>query len=56
MIPELFAVHKATKVEIKKENQVLMVKKTTGFKKSKGKEGKLHEWQARCRPREETKG
>ena len=39
MIPELFAVLKAVKVEIKKEHQVLMVNKTTGFKKGKGKKG-----------------
>ena len=30
---------KAIKVEIKKEHQVLMVNKTTGFKKGKGKKG-----------------
>ena len=35
-IPELFAVLKAAEVEIKKEHQVLMVNKTTNFKK-KGK-------------------
>ena len=35
-IPELFAMLKAAKVEIKKEHQVLMVNKTTSFKK-KGK-------------------
>ena len=35
-IPELFAMLKAAEVEIKKEHQVLMVKKTTSFKK-KGK-------------------
>ena len=39
MIPELFAMFDATKVEIKKEHQVLMVSKTTSFKKGKGKEG-----------------
>ena len=39
MIPELFVVLKAVKVEIKKEHQVLMVNKTTGFKKGKGKKG-----------------
>ena len=39
MIPELFAVLKAVKVEIKKEHQVLMVIKTTGFKKGKGEKG-----------------
>ena len=38
-IPELFAMLKAAKVEIKKEHQVLMVNKTTSFKK-KGKEKK----------------
>ena len=35
MIPELFIELKAVKVEIKKEHQVLMVNKTTGFKKGK---------------------
>ena len=39
-IPELFAMLKATEVEIKKEHQVLMVNKTTSFKKKgKGKKG-----------------
>src|SRR6266496_1855775 len=39
-IPELFAMLKATEVEIKKEHQVLMVNKTTSFKqKGKGKKG-----------------
>src|SRR3989337_2155790 len=32
-IPELFVMLKSTKVEIKKEHQVLMVNKTTSFKK-----------------------
>ena len=37
-IPELFAMLKATEVEIKKEHQVLMINKTTSFKnKGKGK-------------------
>ena len=36
MIPELFVMLKSMKVEIKKEHQVLMVDKTTSFKK-KGK-------------------
>ena len=36
IIPELFAMLKSAKVEIKKEHQVLMVNKTTSFKK-KGK-------------------
>ena len=35
-IPELFAMLKSTKVEIKKEHQVLMIDKTTSFKE-KGK-------------------
>ena len=40
MIPELFAMLKSAKVEIKKEHQVLMVNKTTSFKKKgKGKKG-----------------
>ena len=40
MIPELFAMLKAVEVEIKKEHQVLMVNKTTSFKKKgKGKKG-----------------
>ena len=39
-IPELFAMLKAAEVEIKKEHQVLMVNKTTSFKKKgKGKRG-----------------
>ena len=56
MILELFVVLKAIKVEIKKEHQVLMVNKTTGFKEGQGQgqEGKLHEWQASCRSSEET--
>ena len=41
MIPELFTVLKAAKVEIKKEHQVLMVNKTTSFKK-KGKGKKVN--------------
>ena len=39
-IPELFAMLKAAEVEIKKEHQVLMVNKTTSFKKrGKGEKG-----------------
>ena len=48
LILELFVVLKAVKVEVKKEHQVLMVNKTTGFKEGQGKEGKLLEWQASC--------
>ena len=33
MIPELFVMLKSTKVEIKKEHQVLMIDKITSFKK-----------------------
>ena len=40
VIPGLFAMLKSTKVEIKKEHQVLMVNKTNSFKKKgKGKKG-----------------
>ena len=56
-IPELFAMLKAAEVEIKKEHQVLMVNKTTSFKK-KGKGKKKgnfkKERQASCYSREET--
>ena len=39
-IPKLFVMQKLTKVEIKKEHQVLMIDKTTSFKKrEKGKKG-----------------
>ena len=39
-MPELFAMLKAAEVEIKKEHQVLVVNKTTSFKKKgKGKKG-----------------
>ena len=39
-IPELFMMMKSMKVEIKKEHQVLMIDKTTSFKKrAKGKKG-----------------
>ena len=39
MIPEFFMMMKSMKVEVKKEHQVLMVNKTTSFKKGKGKKG-----------------
>ena len=40
VIPELFMMMKSMKVEIKKEHQVLMINKTTSFKKrAKGKKG-----------------
>ena len=44
MIPKLCAMLKAAKVEIKKEHQVLMVNKTTSFKKKRQRgEGELQE-------------
>ena len=43
MILEVFAMFDTAKVEIKKEHQLLMVSKTTSFKKGKGKKGILHE-------------
>ena len=36
-IPEVYSMLKSAEVEIKKEHQVLMVNKTTKFKKGKGK-------------------
>ena len=46
---------KLATVQIKKEHQVLMVNKTTSFKK-KGKERReiQEEWQASCHSREEA--
>src|SRR3954462_658451 len=56
-IPELFAMLKAAEVEIKKEHEVLMVNKTTSFKKKgqRKEEGELQEeQQAGCCSGEET--
>ena len=54
-IPKLFAMLKATEVEIKKEHQVLIVNKTTSLKKKgKGKKGNLEERQESCCSGEET--
>ena len=55
-IPELFMMLKSTKVEIKKEHEVLMIDKTTSFKKKgKGKKGNFkEEQQASCCSSEET--
>ena len=55
-IPELFVMLKSMKEEIKKEHQVLMIDKTTSFKKKgKGKERELQaEWQASCHSRKEA--
>ena len=42
-IPELFVMLKSMQVEIKKEHQVLMIDKTTSFKKrAKGKKGNFN--------------
>ena len=38
---ELFTMMKVSELDIQKEHQVLMVNKTTSFKKSKGKKGKF---------------
>ena len=55
VIPKLFVMLKSTKVEIKKEHQVLMIDKTTSFKKrAKGKGELQEEWQASCHSREEA--
>ena len=56
IIPELFVMLKSTKVEIKKEHQVLMIDKITSFnKKGKGKARELQEeWQASCHSHEEA--
>ena len=56
MIPELFAMFDTAKVEIKKEHQVLMVSKTTSFKKGKGHKGNFMNGKASCRSSEETQG
>ncbi|KAK1612843.1 hypothetical protein QYE76_036516 [Lolium multiflorum] len=40
-LPELFAMLKAAEIEIKKEHQVLMVNKTTSFKKQGKSKGKF---------------
>ena len=55
-IPELFAMLKSAKVEIKKDHQVLMVNKTTSFKKKgKGIDEELQEErQASCCSSEEA--
>jgi hypothetical protein len=56
-LPELFAMLKVAEADIKKEHgNVLMVNKTTSFKK-KGEQGRLQErWQESCSFREETQG
>ena len=54
MILERFAVFDSAKVEIKKEDQLLMVSKTTSFKKGKGQKGYFMKRQTSCFSNEET--
>ena len=56
MILEIFAMFDTTKVEIKKEHQLLMVGETTSFKKGKGKKGCFMKRQISCCSSEETQG
>ena len=56
MILEIFAMFDTTKVEIKKEHQLLMVGETTSFKKGKGKKGYFMKRQISCCSSEETQG
>ena len=56
MILERFAMFDTAKVEIKKEHQLLMVSKTTSFKKGKGKKGYFMKRQTNCCSSEETQG
>src|SRR3990170_3461281 len=53
MIPELFTTLKSAKVEIKKEHQVLMVNKTTSFKKN-GKQVATHVKKPKARTKPKT--
>ena len=55
-IPELFVILKSTKVEIKKEHQLLMVGETTSLKKGKVKKGYFMKRQISCCSSEETQG
>ena len=48
MILEVFAMFDTAKVEIKKEDQLLMVGETTSFKKGKGKKGYFMKRQNSC--------
>ena len=56
MILELFTIFDTTKVEIKKEHQLLMVSETTSFKKGKGKKGYFMKRQINYCSSEETQG
>ena len=54
MILEKFAMFDIAEVEIKKEHQLLMVSKTTSFKKGKGQKGYFMKRQTSCCSNEET--
>ena len=56
MILEIFAMLDTTKVEIKKEHQLLMVGETTSFNKGKGKKGYFMKRQISYCSSEETQG
>ena len=56
MILEIFAMFETTKLEIKKDHQLLMVGETTSFKKGKGKKGNFMKRQISCCSTEETQG
>ena len=56
MILEQLAMFDTARVEIKKEHQLLMVSKTTSFKKGKGKKGYFMKRQISCCSSEETQG
>ena len=56
MILEEFAMFDTARVEIEQEHQLLMVSKTTSFKKGKGKKGYFMKWQVSCCSSEETQG
>ena len=56
MILELFAMFDTMNVEIKKEHQLLMVSKTTSFKKGEGKKGYFMKRQISCCSSEQTQG
>ena len=53
-ILEQLAMFDTAKVEIKQEHQLLMVSKTTSFKKGKGKKGYFMKQQISCCSSEET--
>ena len=55
-VSELFAMLKVAESNIQKDHQVLMVNKTTSFKKGKGKKGYFMKRQISCCSSEETQG